>query len=80
MFFLEYHEEVVPPLANDNRFFPRGKLRYADHSIRLNCQRVIEFLVSAEICTIVTSSAGQSRWCCGKVAPRSGLFVPAFLD
>ena len=51
---------------------------HANHSIKLNWSRVIEFLVSAELCTIVTSSARQSRWCCDEVASYIGLFVPAF--
>ena len=29
--------------------------------------------------TIVTSSAQQSRWCCGEVAPHSGLLASLFL-
>ena len=44
---------------------------HANHSIKLNWGRVIEFLISAEMCTIVTSSVRQSRWCCCEVAPHS---------
>ena len=68
-------EEANFTLGNGNRNVHFAKLmsidKYANHSIELSCSRVNEFLVLAEMCTIVMSSAQQSPWCCGKVAPHS---------
>ena len=56
-------------LANDNRNVPLEKLisidMRANHSIKLNCNQVVEFLVQAEMCTIVLLSA--RRWTLGIV-------------
>ena len=52
-------------LANDNRNVPLERLisidMRANHSIKLNCNQVVEFLVQAEMCTIVLLSAHGDR-------------------
>ena len=57
-------------LANGNRNVLLEKLMSIDmlcnHSIKLNCDQVMEVLVPAEMCTIVLFSARQ--WILGVVA------------
>ena len=39
--------------------------------IKLDCGRVNDFFVSAEMCTIATLSAQQAPWCGDKITPHS---------
>ena len=81
MHFLDGHEGVISSLGNGNRNVPHEKLMSIDMRIIqiLNCGGEMEFLGSAEMCTIVTLSARQSPWCYGEVAPQLAHLVLEFL-